>query len=346
MDLESDASAKMVIVTGADENYTAGLLVTILSLLHHLPLHQSVKLYVLDGGIKGSTKEKLITAWTDERLKIEWILCDTQSLSKFVIAGHLNHSTYLRLLIPSILPDDCDKALYLDSDLLIRSDITNLWNIDVEEFAVLAGQETSSPYVDSAVKWAPTPQKFAALGTTTPIPNYRDLGMNPLAKVFNAGVLLINVRLWRERSIPDKLANCLEANRDHVLFCDQYALNVELAQSWKEIDTRWNVTTQFYEYYTNVDDSPFDEQTFKEVQQNSWIAHFTGPNKPWMPDFEHPHCDEFRNYLDRASWPKTWVKAPQVDEQPISNSWSKWFNSSKKKIKALMSKSLKTKDAA
>ncbi len=70
------------------------------------------------------------------------------------------------------------------------------------EHSVLAGKETGAPFVDAEVALAGKPRKFSKAGTTTPVKNYRQLGLNPHAKFFNAGVLVINVGQWRQRNVP------------------------------------------------------------------------------------------------------------------------------------------------
>lgn len=51
---------------------------------------------------------------------------------------HLSLAAYLRIFISDLLPQTVDKVLYLDCDLLIMDSIADLWNIDLEEFAVAA----------------------------------------------------------------------------------------------------------------------------------------------------------------------------------------------------------------
>lgn len=291
----------LVVVTGADENYSIGLAVTVQSMLYHLDAARAVQLYVLDGGIRAETKGRLLKSWADPRMTIQWIDADLESLSHLVTSGHLNHTTYLRLLIPAILPSDCQKALYLDSDLLIRRDVGLLWDEPLEGYSILAGQETGAPYVDAAIVFADQPAKYSKVGITTPVKNYRQLGMNPQAKVFNAGILVINVDHWRQNDVPQLAFDCLEENREHVLYCDQYALNVVLADSWRELDTRWNQTAHFYNY-ANVRESPFDQTTYDMLRYDPWVCHFTWMYKPWWQGCDHPFADEFVEQMRRTDW--------------------------------------------
>lgn len=298
---EDRSSQPLVLVTGADENYTIGLAVTIRSMLHHLGTDRQVQLHVLDGGIKPQTKSKLLDSWQDRRMQVVWHEVDMHNLSHLVIAGHLNHSTYLRLLIPSIVSQNVDKVIYLDADLLLRRDLGLLWDEPLGGHSILAAQETSTPYVDSTVVLADAPLKYSKLGTTSPIANYRELGLDPHAKVFNAGVLVINVAQWREQDVPRQVYECLETNREHVLFCDQYALNVVLHHQWRELDSRWNQNSHFYTYKTCAC-SPLDQKTFDELNLDPWICHYTWIHKPWFRDCDHPFAGEYIAQLKRTAW--------------------------------------------
>jgi len=334
----------IVVVTGADENYAIGLAVTVRSMLEHLSTDASVLLYVMDGGIAEETKSKLIQSWADSRLEIQWIKPEMKSLEHLVVSGHLNHTTYLRLLIPDILPLSTTKAIYLDSDLLIRKDIAQLWNEPIGKFSVLAGQETGAPYVDAEVVWNKLPSKYSKVGITTPVRNYRDIGMNPRAKIFNAGVLVVNVDFWRKHSISQQAYDCLEKHRKFVLFCDQYALNVVLADTWREIDTRWNQTAHFYNY-GGCDDSPFDEDTYRLLKNDPWICHFTWKYKPWMEGCEHPFQSEYFAQMQRTHYtgkpllchpdaqPFKVTDVPLVLELPLrKRTWTQWWQKRKTKV--------------
>ena len=331
----------LVIVTGTDENYSIGLAVTVRSMLFHLNPQRHVEMYLLDGGISPATKQRLLASWVDPRLRIHWLDANMDTLRHLVTAGHLNHTTYLRLLLPDILPAACRKAIYLDSDLLIRRDIGLLWDECLGGQAVLAGQETGAPYVDAKIVFAEQPSKYSKVGITTPIKNYRELGMNPWAKVFNAGLMLINVDYWRKHQIPQQAFECLKQHREHVLFCDQYALNVVLAGKWRELDTRWNQTAHFYNY-RGVDDSPFEDEIYRRLKHDPWVCHFTWMYKPWWQGCDHPFAAEFVQQMRLTDWrnhqlepnPGLAQQTKELNKQGVipRRTWSQWLQKRKHKL--------------
>lgn len=93
--------------------------------------------------------------------------------------GAYSLAFYLRLLAPTLLPD-IDKALYLDCDLIVNGDIQELYNINLEDYAVAAVHDATLSY--NIVK--------DYLGY-----DYWKDGY------FNSGVLLMNLRYWRTHNL-------------------------------------------------------------------------------------------------------------------------------------------------
>ena len=52
------------------------------------------------------------------------------------VNAHISIETYYRIIIPNILPFEIHKVLYLDCDLLINHNLAQLWDNDIESFAV------------------------------------------------------------------------------------------------------------------------------------------------------------------------------------------------------------------
>src|SRR5690606_26921637 len=87
-------------------------------------------------------------------------------------------------------------------------------------------------------------------------------------KYFNAGVLLINLRKWREIGISKRLL-CVARNKnmDFELH-DQDVLNIVLEKDWKEIDERYNAINLEFSWL------PINKEEYS-------IIHFTNFPKPW-----------------------------------------------------------------
>ncbi len=49
---------------------------------------------------------------------------------------NLNISVYYRLFLTEFLPKGLSKVLYLDGDIIVRGSLKDLWNIDIDDYAV------------------------------------------------------------------------------------------------------------------------------------------------------------------------------------------------------------------
>ncbi|MGC8140689.1 glycosyltransferase, partial [Salmonella enterica] len=55
---------------------------------------------------------------------------------------------------------------------------------------------------------------------------------------FNAGVLLIDYKKWREEGIGERALEFARANKEICVRWDQTALNILLYKRWKALDVR------------------------------------------------------------------------------------------------------------
>ena len=87
------------------------------------------------------------------------------------------------LLLGELLPDDVERVLFLDADLLVLDDPTGLLEVDLGGRALAAA-------VDGAIALCSGPRGVRA---------WREQGIPAFAPYFNAGVMAISLRDWRER---------------------------------------------------------------------------------------------------------------------------------------------------
>jgi lipopolysaccharide biosynthesis glycosyltransferase len=174
-------------------------------------------------------------------------------------------------------------------------------------------QDCAAPYLDASLGLSNFDKCGPHLGSPTPISNYRELGLDPMAAYFNSGVLVVDLEAWRNADLPRKMLNCLDRHRDHVRWWDQYALNVVLSGQWKPLDPRWNQGSHVY-VFRNWTQSPYNRDTFLQVLDDPYIIHFTTRYKPWKVSCLHPLRHQFYRYVDRtewAGWRPAWFNHPR-----------------------------------
>lgn len=294
-------SKRIALASGCDENYAVALAVTVRSALNHLGSDRAIDLYLLDGGIKPQTIERLKMGWNDPRLCVHVVKVDMDQLTDLPTEGHVTASSYLRLLIPRLLPQSLDRVIYIDSDMLVRRDIAKLFDVDMNGYSTMAVQDYAAPYIDSEVATAAAQQCDREFVAKRPIVNYRPLGLDGKSKYFNGGLLVIDLHQWRDQQYDRKMIECLRDNREYVLWWDQYALNVVLHGQWGDLNPRWNQGAHLFEY-SDAKSSPFDAATHRQLIADPWVVHFCSPSKPWHYFCLHPYRGEFKAVLNQTQW--------------------------------------------
>lgn len=262
----------IVIACAADDRYVQPLGVMLQSALANLRPHRSLDVYVLDGGIAASHRRDLSRSWDPARAAVRFLAPQPGTLSGLPLWGRMPEATYYKLLAPALLPSEVPKAIWLDSDLVVTGDLARLWETDLAGRHALAVQDHGVPLVSS-------PNGVSA---------HRQLGLAPDAKYFNAGVMVLNLELWRRDDVAGLAMDYLRRHRDRVVFLDQEALNVVLSGKWGELDRRWNCIA--------------NPRGAGARAIDPWIHHFTGNLKPWAYPGSEPSHVLYFTYLDQTAW--------------------------------------------
>ena len=186
---------------------------------------------------------------------------------------------YYRLFVSEVIPATIDKVLYLDCDTIIADSITNLWNEDISGVAVGATPDFENNNV-----------KFS-----------NRLGYDTQYGYFNSGILLINLKYWREHDVTQKFLEYIKTHQDELFFHDQDVLNYEFHQQKKELLIRYNFQTTFLflKGLRNISCKYFDQ--IDEAFRKPCIIHYT-EDKPWFSDTTNPMSSYFIKYYNLTIW--------------------------------------------
>jgi len=275
----------IVIVCASDDNYSLPLAATLHSAIVTLKRDSNIAIFVIDGGMSRANKRKILQTIPLQRVSLSWLQPKRALLKNLPTSQSITIAAYYRLLIPTLLPQQLTKAIYLDSDLIVRGNLEELWNIDIGENYVLAVQDMGAPYVSSS----------------RGLINYQMLGIPANYKYFNSGVLVMNLKKWREDSISQKIFAYLEKNKEFIRWHDQDALNAMLAGKWGELDPRWNQLSYIFRY-SSWSESAFPEDVYNALIHNPYIVHFSTRDKPWKDNCNHPQKDLFFENFDTEVW--------------------------------------------
>ncbi|HEP1806196.1 TPA: glycosyltransferase [Streptococcus suis] len=210
----------------------------------------NLDIFVLHTDLSDKSKDRLKTLET-ESVNIHFVTIDRDLFSNLPLTlDGITIETYYRYLLPEILID-CDKVIYLDSDLLIRCDVKELWDIDVSQHYLAGVNEIDiiNRFPDHKLK----------------------LGFDLDELFINVGVLICNLQKMRQDKITHHLFTETERLKDIILFQDQDVINVALKGKIADLPLAYNYTVEAME----KDLLSLDE--IKVIHYNSQIA------KPWIP---------------------------------------------------------------
>jgi len=282
----------VTVALAADDNYARPLAAALRSIVANLDASRMLTCCILDMGITAENRQALMTILAGPKVDVLW----NESLNDRVQRlpntwPAITRATYARLFLPEVLPEDVPRVLYLDSDVIARRCVGELFASDMDAYAALAVPDTQSPFVSSPAG----------------VPFWFDRGRAAGEPNFNAGVMLIDLEQWRETDVAAAALAYLTDGRHHFAQ-DQEALNSVLSGRIGSIDPRWNQQAELFqkEYEAIV---PYDRELIREVQRDPWIIHFSNSPKPWTYGQTHPFLDEWFSYLDQTPY-GGWRPAP------------------------------------
>ena len=190
-----------------------------------------------------------------DQLHIKYINLKGRMKDTYIDERYTEAASY-RLLLPEILPE-YDKVVYIDCDVIVRTDIAELCNdTDLGENWL------------AAVFEAPIEQQAE---------RYRALGCDP-DHYFNSGFLIMNLKQMRQEDVVSKLIKA--ASVDHLEFPDQDALNQVCIGRVKGLSPVYNsIRTCFLPQYKKDFLKKYSPEEWNQVQVHGTI-HYTG-GKPW-----------------------------------------------------------------
>lgn len=289
----SAAPEEPVVVFVADDRMAMALAAAIASVIANLSPGNRAQIFVVDGGVSATNREKVMRSSEGDWGRVEWLWPSDEhrALLQSLPGGFLGTAPYYKLIIAELLDHQYSRAIYLDCDVIVERDLIDLWRADLRGNHVLAAQDLINPLVSSP------------LG----LKNWETLGRKRDDGLFNSGVLVLNTARWRQEDVAKRLLQYLREHDRDIQLCDQDAMNGVFVNSWGKLDRRWNVLPYMH-LARNY--SALRKAEHEALLQEAYILHFCGPSKPWSFGCSHPRKDRFFHYLDMTAWagwrPRWW----------------------------------------
>lgn len=267
------------VIFAANDAYIGPLAVAIQSVLNNATTGHQYDVIVLESDISEENKKHLTHMFTNyPQAQIRFL-----NALPFVEGYDLNprrylsKETYFRLIVQEILPD-YDKVVYLDSDLVVKADIADLYETDIGGYALAAAKDIG---VISQINGA---DSLAAAYAKDKL-----CLQNPY-QYFQAGVLLLNLKELRRMHSVDEWLKLASVN---YWYNDQDVLNVHCQGKVKFLSQEWNILTNNNNTRITKECQYLPRELRKEYDEAALqpkILHFAGSAKPWKklpePDFD------------------------------------------------------------
>lgn len=250
-----------------DDAYVPFLAVTLESLRANCDPNRRYFLHILHTGLSPENIVRLKEAFDGGVFSVAFHdITDTVEAfsARLHTRDYYSRTTYYRLFIPDLFPS-LDRALYLDSDLVVQGDIAQLYDTEL-------GDHLAAAIPDTFIEREESLRLYAT----------NRVGLDSSEEYFNAGVLLMNLRAMREYGFQNVFLSLLDAVKFNIAQ-DQDYLNVICKNRTVLLGREWNTM-------------PFEAE-----KPDTKLVHFNLDNKPWHKD-NVPYGGLFWHYADRCAY--------------------------------------------
>ena len=276
----------------SSDSFASVLAVSMVSIMENNKDTDDITFYVLEKQISEGNKKKLAEMVASYGRKLKLIpMPDMQKDFDFPIARVRKKwilDSYCRLFLGSILPREVERVLYLDCDTLCHGNLKDFWNQDL-------GDNYCGAVTD-------------AVGE-----HYYDLfEMNKTSRYCNSGMVLFDLKRWREDNMESKVAEYVRQHNGFVFFMEQSVMNIVLQDKIKILHPQYNTYTlisglSYSELHSLRHCKRFySEKEFSEAKEHPRLIHLTNlflvKGRPWIEGNEHPYKDFFLRYRSLTPW--------------------------------------------
>ena len=271
----------MDIVYATDNNFVDVLIASIKSLYttnSELPLN----LWIIADKVSDINKEKINKLSKQFMQKeINWIENIEIPFNLHLDRGSI--SSFSRLFLGSVLPESISKVLYLDSDIIVMNSLYTIFNMDFKGKILYGVNDTFNK-------------------------EYKKVLSIPKDKpMFNAGVMFINLDLWRNNKVEERLLQVIQKFNGNILQGDLGVLNAVLYNSYGVLPPEYNYMTIFedltYEEMLTFKKpiNYYSKEDIEKARDRIVLRHFTTSflsKRPWQEGSNVSHIEEFKKYYD------------------------------------------------
>lgn len=254
--------------------YIPPLKVMLRSLFDNCP--DNINIYLIHSDIPEEGIHQISSFVSRHRHNLYPLVIDKELVSKAPVISYYSKEMYYRLFAHAVLPENVDKVLYLDPDILVINPIDQLYNTDIGDYY------------------------FAAAEHAKPVIGYinRIRLRTESNSYYNSGVLLMNIAKLRQEVSISQIINYIKQHSNELILPDQDILNGLFWDKIKPLDEYlYNYDTRRYRSYLI---SSKGRVNMDFIINNTVILHFCGKQKPWKKNYPYRFGILYKYYQKMA----------------------------------------------
>ena len=239
-------------------------------------------IYLIYADISDNKLSSLKNLVADEGHKLIPIPIEPELFIQAPVLRHYTREMYFRLLAYQVLPDNLERILYLDPDIVVINPISEFYHTDFGGHCFVAAEHEIT-------------------GKILRIFNNLRLGTLKARGYYNAGVLLMNLTQLRKEGRADRLLPFIKGKKIRLLLPDQDILNVLYWDSIKSVDS----------FHYNYDPRRFEllhkgRKALEKIRQNTVFIHYCGGKKPWNKKYKRTLGCFYQKYACMLQTPESY----------------------------------------
>ena len=272
------------VVSAADASYVPALFTCLRSLADCADPGRRYHIYVFYTDIRREDQLLFQKELENEQIRVDFIDVGMRMAGyRLKAKGKITVETYYRFLILDVLKD-CPKAVWLDCDLIVRKDVAQLYDLDLEGYWLAAAADPD--FAGQCNGANPDTARYCR----------EVLQLKDPFQYVQAGVLVFHICEMRKEVRAKQLFAM--ARQGNYRYSDQDILNIVCEGRIRRLPMAWNMMTdRKNKRYAVIRSAPADLlDDYEQARKQPYIIHYAGSPKPW----EVPDGDFAREFWETA----------------------------------------------
>lgn len=181
--------------------------------------------------------------------------------SEVPVLERLPEESFYRLLAFRFLPQDMERCLYLDPDLIVRSSLQSMYYMELGDHYIAASGHLHGGHNEL---------------------NKKRLALKNQDRYINSGVMLMNLAEIRKHFSLEDILERLEDNIQRLIMGDQDMVNILFGEKTIILPEEiYNLDERTYQYFKK-----HNGWTMETVAAETAIVHYNGKYKPWLNGYK------------------------------------------------------------